>query len=259
MIYNCLRKLIYLLTYLIHKFLPTTKPEGFILCYHSISNGNWEFSVTPENFKKQIEFLFKNYQPFSVNDLKKYLEGNLQTSKPFFLITFDDGYKDVYGIKEYIKSKGLHPLMFLISDTNNSDRKELDTSYPLLSVDEIKVLKNEGWDFGSHSATHSDFNTLPSENFEKEVINSKIELEKQLGFEIKYFSYPKGRYNDSIIDYVKKAGYELAFSMDNRILDKNCSKFTIPRVGVMNTHSFIEFMSLPLFLSTKAREIFFRG
>jgi len=46
------------------------------------------------------------------------------------------------------------------------------------------------------------------------------ELEKNLGFRIDYFAYPKGIYNKKIIDAVKKAGYKGAFAVKEGSLSR---------------------------------------
>ncbi len=257
-IYDFLRKTLYLVTYAISS-LKKEGFEGFVLCYHSIADDKWGFSVPLSDFVEQMEYLLQNYQPCSLNELEKYLNGELAFSKPFFIITFDDGYKNIYQTKEYLKSKGIKPVVFLLSDLSHASKKELDNNYKFLTTDEIKSLKQSGWDFGSHSATHSNFWKLSKDELKNEVVDSKIGLAEKLGFDIKYFSYPKGRYNKRVKTAVEKAGYLMAFSMDSKIINRDTNKYTIPRVGVMNTHSFPEFKSLFLPFSIKVRGIFFKA
>src|SRR3990167_6503255 len=108
-----LRKMIYLF---LARFdiLFNRKNSLFILCYHSVDIGNWRFSVGIREFKKQIEFLLKEYRPISLSDLDKYLIGGKKLQNPSFLITFDDGYQDILKIKPFLKNKGIRPAVFIL-------------------------------------------------------------------------------------------------------------------------------------------------
>ena len=60
--------------------------------YHSISNGNHPLSVSINNFDKQMNFMSKNgYETINFDKLNTHEE-----KKKFFIITFDDGYEDVF-------------------------------------------------------------------------------------------------------------------------------------------------------------------
>ena len=218
------------------------KERGIIIfCYHSIANDSWRFSVDFETLKNQIAHLLKHRQPISIDDLKLHMSGEKIIEEPSFLLTFDDGYADTMYAKNYFQKLGIKPVAFVLADSESANHKELDGNRQFLSVNEIMELKTAGWDIGCHSATHADFSKLSSEELQNEVGEAKAKLESRLGFPIKYFAYPKGKYSQEIIDNVKKAGYQYAFSMDNGYVSPNISHFTVPRIGVDRTHSFTEF------------------
>lgn len=237
------RRTIYISLGIIDKISKKNNPL-FILCYHSFSNDNWRFSIDYKTFEKQLNFLIKNYTPLSLDDLDLYLNGSLSFSKPAFIITIDDGYKDVLKTREIFKKNNIKPALFVLSDLKNLSRKELDTERRLLTNEDILNLHNEGWIIGSHGATHRNFSALSDKEIVEEVINSKIKLEKELNIKIKYFAYPKGKYSERILSAVLKAGYLLGLTMNDDIIDSHTSKTTIPRIGIDRTHSFMEFKSL---------------
>ena len=75
-------------------------------------------------------------------------------------------------------------------------------------------MHKKGWEIGSHTRTHSHLGKIHDSALQDEIVKSKKELERNLGFSVKYFAYPKGTYSGKIIDYVKKAGYKAAFTVD---------------------------------------------
>lgn len=247
--------MLYLLLGTLNRALPL-RNDIFILCYHGIGDDSWAFSVSKKTFKKQMEHLKKKgYSFVSLSQIEDHIGGRKVITKPSVCINFDDGYKDVLEVKDFVKANGIKPTMFLLSDTNHANRFELQNKRKFLSKSEIKVLLREGWEIGSHTATHSNMHSLNKNEIENEVVMSKNTLETELGIEIKYLAYPKGRYTNEIIKKARKAGYKLGLSMDDGTIGTNTNTMTVPRIGVDRTHSFAEFSVLSYPLVSYARGV----
>ncbi|MEA1926201.1 MAG: polysaccharide deacetylase family protein, partial [Patescibacteria group bacterium] len=240
-----LRKTIYGLLALIDKVF-SRQEQVIVLCYHSIGEGDFYFSTSQAEFKKQIDLLIKKgYDSLSPTDFQSWLEnGAEKLSTPKFLLTFDDGYRDVLAIKDFLREKGIKPIMFVLSDEEKVSKEELGAEKSLLSKEEILELKKNGWEIGSHGATHGDFEKMGRGELENEIAGSKKKLEEKLGFAIDYFAYPKGVYDKTILDLVASAGYKLAFSMDDGSIFFQTNRYTIPRIGINKSHSSGEFLAV---------------
>ncbi len=238
-----LRRSIYFFLYVLDK-ISGRKPGVFILCYHSISNDTWRYGVSKEVFEEQINYLMRHYTAISLDDLNLYLQGKKDLKAPSFIITFDDGYQDVLAVRDFIKKLNIKPALFVFSDRKAVNRKELNTTRPFLSTGQILELKKDGWIIGCHSATHANFRDMPQEQLDREIAASKKSLEKELGFPIRYFAYPKGVYTQAVLTTLERAGYALALTMDDYTLDIRAKVLRIPRIGVNRTHTFIEFKSI---------------
>lgn len=235
------RRLIYLLFWFLDRIISIKRRQIIIFCYHSIDRDKWRFSIKPDNFIKQLDFLIQHYNPVTLEQIEQHLDGKLVLPDKSFVITIDDGYKNILAIKKNLKNLGIKPTLFILSDSLNANTGELGVDKQLLQKEEILSLINDGWIIGSHSATHSDFNNLDETQIIREIKDSKSNLEKELGIKIKYFSYPKGRYSKKIIKAVKEAGYSLSVSMDDGFINASSDRFSIPRVGVDKTHKLWEF------------------
>jgi peptidoglycan/xylan/chitin deacetylase (PgdA/CDA1 family) len=67
------------------------------------------------------------------------------------------------------------------------------------------------FEVGGHTVTHPpDIKLLDDEAIEFEVRMNKKWVENVIGREIEWFCYPRGRYNDRVIDIVKSVGYKYA-------------------------------------------------
>jgi peptidoglycan/xylan/chitin deacetylase (PgdA/CDA1 family) len=223
--------------------MPSTGKEVFVLCYHSINNDNWLFGVSPETFKKQMNYLSKKYTFITLKDIEDHLHKGTPLPKPSVAITFDDAYEDVLQVKDFIKERGIRPTLFVIA-SKKPNRIELDTKRSIMTKKQILSLVKDGWQIGCHTLTHPDMNTLSETEIEKEVVLSKKQLEKALGLRISYIAYPKGRYNRRILKAAERAKYKLGMTVKDGDISLKTHYLEIPRIGVDRTHTFIEFKYL---------------
>lgn len=229
MIFVITRRLIYQTLAIADRVLGRTNPI-IVLCYHSIADDNWRFSVGINEFKKQVELLLKKYQPISLSDLYGYINGVKELKRPSFVITFDDGYKDILKTKSFLKSKRITPAVFVLGTSENKiNRKSLGTNRKLLSQKDINILQKSGWEIGYHGMSHTPL-THVNGNLKEEISSS-----------YKYFAYPKGKYSKRVVSKIKESKYRLALTMDDSIISVKTNPYILPRVGVDGSHSFSEF------------------
>lgn len=212
-----------------------------ILSYHSVASDDWRFSVDAKTVKKQVTYLKKHFTIITLSELTDHLQGKKTLTKPSAVLTFDDGYKDVLELKDFFTKNKIKPALFLLANTKTPNWKELGTKRPFLNKTEIKKLVKAGWEIGCHSATHANLATLSDKMLQDEVVTAKKALEKELGMPIQYFAYPRGKYTQNVVKFIKKAKYQLALTMDDGFIKPDMDVYRIPRVGVDRTHSFAEF------------------
>lgn len=249
-----LRKIIYILLGKV-SFVMNKRASMSVLCYHGFSNDAWRFNTNISIFESQLEMISHSSKFITAKELWNYIVGSKTPSKPGVLLTIDDGYKDLMQIRKIVNSYKIRPIIFLLSDVANVNRLEIDNNKGFLSDADVRVLISDGWEIGSHGATHADFHNLRSAEVLKEVALSKIALENKYGVPVKYFGYPKGRYTKNVIREVRKAGYEMCFTMDDSIISTKTNLYRIPRIGVDKTHTIGEFPFLNSFYVIKFRQI----
>jgi peptidoglycan/xylan/chitin deacetylase (PgdA/CDA1 family) len=77
-----------------------------------------------QQFKDDVDFLLKNYSPVSLFDFLKYLRTGHSLPKDAFLLTFDDGFREMYDIVAPILVKKGIPATFFVNSAF-TDNKEL--------------------------------------------------------------------------------------------------------------------------------------
>jgi peptidoglycan/xylan/chitin deacetylase (PgdA/CDA1 family) len=179
--------------------------------YHRISDkGGSRYTLPIDSFRAQMKLLHdEGYQTVSVSQLARVIRhGGALPEKPVVL-TFDDGYSDVYqNAFPIMKEYGFTGVVYVITSTFEDDK-----SYGYMQPAELKELIRAGWEIGSHGVTHTDLNKTrvgPG----NEMKQSKAELEKTLGVEVKTFSYPFAVANGSLKDLAEETGYQSAVGVD---------------------------------------------
>jgi len=98
--------------------------------YHSVSNKRLPHLAnilpcrTVEQFEKDLDFFERYFVPISLNDLIKHLFKNAALPERSFLISFDDGYREIAEVVAPILKKRNIPAAFFLS-TAFVDNKEM--------------------------------------------------------------------------------------------------------------------------------------
>jgi len=206
-----------------------------VLAYHKVNNSDKNaLSVSVENFEKQMEYLRVNgYHVISHEELLNKIKKSTEIDKKTVVITFDDGHKDNYGFAYPIfKKYGYTATIFLSISFIGKEN--------FLSWDEIKIMRDSGIFFGAHTVNHPHLTQIENEQARKEIIESKLILEKELGKKCLSFCYPYGDTNDGIKDLVKECGFEMAFITPPKSGLKEDLLY-IKRVGIYHHTDMLQF------------------
>lgn len=86
----------------------------------------------------------------------------------------------------------------------------------VMTWDDVRTLRREGMDVGSHTRTHRVLQTVPYDQLEGELAGSRSDLEAVLGEKIQTIAYPVGRpvRDPAVRQAIEAAGYRLGFTYD---------------------------------------------
>ena len=226
----------------IYWFVRYGLPKGSpVLLYHKVDSrmewgGTWN---TPKQFERQMRFLRE--EGYTVVPLEDIVVGAglkpAPTTRKLVAITFDDGYENLFHYAyPILKQYGYPATIFLITgfigEENLWDVNVGMRRFRHLSWDEIIEMKENGFTFGSHTVTHRDLTKIPLEEVRWELAESKRSLKERIGEEIKFLSYPFGRYSEEIQGIAKETGYTTAFTSYPRTKNSFLDPFARRRVGI---------------------------
>lgn len=187
--------------------------EAAVLMYHHIGPNPDEndkirsgLTVSEEEFAEQIKYIFANgYTVMTLSELAADLSAKNLPEKPLVL-TFDDGYDDNYIYAKPILDKfGFKGTFFIISG------KIGQAEY--MNEDQIKEL-SKNHEIGSHSYSHPSMVRLSDYYLERELKNSKDDLQALTGQEVISFCYPAGKYDDKVVEKLEEYGYKIAVTTE---------------------------------------------
>lgn len=179
-----------------------------ILLYHHIRPYNGitdpaahNLSVSQAEFEEQMKYFSKKWW---VSITTKSIQDTYVPCNAF-MVTFDDGYYDVYKYALPIMEKYWYQgvVSLIAARIDESD---------YLSGNQIREMQKQGWEIASHSWHHSILTRTPIKELSYEIKKSKSDLEKWFTEDVETFVYPGGFYGPLTLEEVKKAGYRHALS-----------------------------------------------
>jgi peptidoglycan/xylan/chitin deacetylase (PgdA/CDA1 family) len=182
-----------------------------ILTYHSIDDSGSVISTGPDKFRRQMKYLSERQaRVISLGELTEAMIEGRQLPLNSLVLTFDDGYRNVYTTAfPILREFGFTGTVFLVTDycgrrNDWPGQPAVIEPAPLLSWAEIKEMRREGIEFGSHTATHPDLTRLPTAEAAEEINRSKATIEDRLGVGATVFAYPYGRCNERVKELAQR-------------------------------------------------------
>ncbi len=204
-----------------------------ILLYHYIrdvprtaSKLSYNLSVSPADFNAQMDWLASHaYHPVTIEDLDAYFtEGRPLPSKPV-VITLDDGYRDLYTTAfPILQAHGFRAVAYIVSGFVGEPR------YVTRAM--IQEMDAGGIQIASHTVDHPNLTHTSAPMVAYEVVEAKLWLETLLGHQVVDFAYPSGRFNQSVIAELEKAGYSTAVTENSGTYHSWADRFEWTRVRV---------------------------
>lgn len=196
-----------------------------ILMYHSIESINPPHpnSVNPEAFAKQMDFIQSGgYKVLSFDELIQSIENN-QLPRHSVVVTFDDGYANNYSVAfPLLKEKKIPAMIFITPEQIGQPG--------YLTWDQIKEMERSGISFGSHTVNHTYLPDASPDEQKKQIVESKILIEKALGHPIDYFAYPSGGFTEAVKEMLKAAGYRAACTTNRGYHRDNKDLYELKRI-----------------------------
>lgn len=210
--------------------------------YHQISEPSPRrtpyrgLTVSPKSFERQMNLMrFLGYQGLSIKETIPYLIR--KNADKIFGITFDDGFRNVYDyalpvLQRFGFTATSYFVVRQIGRTNAWDSGKGVPSSPLMTSKEILQWALSGNEVGSHTLDHVYLSRVSTAVAQKQIFDSKKELEQILGISVTAFCYPYGDYRVEHQVMVRDAGYTNATSTIHGFVENTDNVFSLPRISI---------------------------
>ncbi len=194
--------------------------HSLVLCYHAISR-QWPsvLAVTPERLRAQLEFLVRH--GFQGATFSEIAWGEAPSKA--LAITFDDGFRSVHEHAFSVLSEfGIPGTVFVPTSLvglpkpmswpgiDQWDGGPYEDELRCMTWDELRQLRDAGWEIASHTRTHARLPDLDDAELHAELSESKDALSRELGEPCRSLAYPFGAFDDRVVRAAGDAGYEAA-------------------------------------------------
>lgn len=171
------------------------------------------FHETPEKdlgrLRKLLETLKKSHRFIDADQFVAMMSGKQKIEGHNLLLTFDDGFRSNRILAEQVLSPmGIRAVFFVATGFVGCDSAEASVTYvrerllrsnlpaelsqPLTWRD-LRWLIDQGHEIGAHTVSHARLSELSElDDLRNEIVSSGDELEKELGIQVRFFSYPFG-------------------------------------------------------------------
>jgi peptidoglycan/xylan/chitin deacetylase (PgdA/CDA1 family)/2-polyprenyl-3-methyl-5-hydroxy-6-metoxy-1,4-benzoquinol methylase/GT2 family glycosyltransferase len=222
-----------------------------ILVYHAIASAGprelTRYRVTPEAFEEHLSYLRDaGYYGIHLEEWHAAMAEHRPLPGRAVVITVDDGYLDFLMCAwPLLKQYGFPATVFLVAERVggvNSWDGIYGERLPLLGWNDIRRLRDEGINFGSHSTTHTFLTALSPAEIVYEAARSRAILQRELGEPVSAFAYPYGDEDHVVQHIIGACGYTFGLTCRSARAGLWESLLALPRIEILGSDSFRDFV-----------------
>jgi peptidoglycan/xylan/chitin deacetylase (PgdA/CDA1 family) len=188
-------------------------------------------TVAPGDFAAQMRWLVRHgYHSITQRRLFAALMcGRALPTKPV-MITFDDGYRDVFfNASTVLLRLGLRATAYVITGRVSGT----DSSFLTWTL--LRALEARGIEIGSHTVSHVDLTSVSDDAAFGELLESRYALQRALGHAVPWLAYPSGRHDARVEALARRAGYVLATTTDVGVSQWASRPLALERLRVLDS------------------------
>jgi peptidoglycan/xylan/chitin deacetylase (PgdA/CDA1 family) len=206
----------------------STTDVSAILTYHSIDKSGSVISTTPELFRAQIQTLRAANTPIC-------RLAEIHRRPGSVAITFDDGFENFreHALPILVEYK-IPATVFVVSgycgrDNGWPSQSAQAPRLRLMDWDGLNEISAAGCEIGAHTVTHPDLTTLTAAQAERELLESREEIQQRTAHPVHSFAFPYGAV-DGQIAQIAGAYFERACGTRLDFVTKASDDIQLPRI-----------------------------
>jgi peptidoglycan/xylan/chitin deacetylase (PgdA/CDA1 family) len=177
--------------------------------------------------------------------LRRYVPGTaadvVEGRQDVVHVTFDDAYRSIETALPILERLGVPATIFVCTGLADDGRPlriaelrdDVDAvphEFETLRWDDLRELSERGVEIGSHTVGHAHLPRLGDDELERELQDSRAQIEDELRLPCRYLAYPFGEHDARVRIAAEHAGYDAAFAVDAPRRDPEL--WAVPRVDL---------------------------
>lgn len=209
-------------------------PTLRVLTYHRFGDAVRDpWCVSAAMFEQQMRWLAERKLAVSLDQVERFVRGEIDLPDGAVLVTMDDGFSSVLHIAAPIMQRHRIPSVAYVTTGFMGTTSVSGERY--LSWDEVARLPAAGITVGSHAHTHRSIAQLDPQRAREEGLHSKALLEQHLDSSVRSFAYPFGMRPDespATARMLSDCGYSTIFIAQHGTLRRGADPARLRRVKV---------------------------
>jgi peptidoglycan/xylan/chitin deacetylase (PgdA/CDA1 family) len=213
--------------------LPRANGGVAVLAYHLVGASTASpVDISVDDFRRQMHLLRETCDVRSLDDA---LDHAVAGARPVVVLTFDDAYLNFRKVAWPILAElGLPVMLYVpVGFVNGASGCPIHgAALEPCSWDDLGALVREGVSIGSHTVRHVNLARAPAAEVERELKDSRSELEQRLGVEAKSFCYPQAKWNGRVAQQAALVYDSAVIAGGRRFICGRTNRHRIPRFPV---------------------------
>src|SRR5258708_3810333 len=205
-----------------------------ILMYHYIRPApsiyldrlGYRLTVAPDDFRAQMDWLSVNgYHPVDFTDLRAYFAGLTPLPSKPLVITFDDGYSDLYTTAyPILKSHRFKAVAYIVTSFVGQSRH--------VTGEQIVEMDQNGIQIASHPIDHANIGGAPLGSAPSQRATSRAWREHLIGHSVVVFASPAEKFSSWAVYALQSPGYDTAVTELPGTVHSRADRYTWTRIRV---------------------------
>ena len=226
-----------------HGFMPENTKQQYY------NDNKWIDSI--EHFEEQMQYLHDNgWTTLTIDEFYDWQKKKKEIPKKSCLITFDDGYYEMYyQVLPILKKYQFNGVSFIVVSYTPDVTPAYDPAQRhMIGWDKIREVEAAypGLRFESHSYNlhgHDADGNEPWKTASLSALEDDFAAGDQYGFQ--YMAYPYGGFNDNMLQAVERSNIKMAFTFKTpNYATHRSSPYKSPRQKITAETSFEEFKKI---------------
>ncbi|MEM0909588.1 MAG: polysaccharide deacetylase family protein [Pseudomonadota bacterium] len=204
--------------------------EFVILVYHHVSNETPpSTSISPELFAEHVDYLSKNHTVISLESALTAMEANTALPEKSVVITFDDGYANIFEHGFPLLKQYNFPFTIFINPEEIGNREDQLTWQQIAKMQPLGTFANHT--IGHHhllDRKHSENEQAWLKRTTANITLAEKKIREQLGYTKRWLAYPYGEHNEALKKHIIEIDFT-GFGQHSGAVASFSDKGAIPR------------------------------